>query len=518
MKPASILKALIPILMTLMILSCSQGTAMKAPGTGHVRLTTAIGKSLSVTDAGGIDHYEYSAHPQFSLNGDYVLYGETDWKEVGGDSGSSEIIGPFTQGYWKFGVRAIVESGEPMWEGSGEGYIAESSLSVIPITMHRAEGVGTVLFEIDIPETAAGMPDPIIAFDEAPATISWTHIGTGEGTISYRGTLNDIPAGWHSLTVRFIEGNVEIGDAMAIQIVPGATVTLRGRFEIGTYDEPYFTIDSPTAARGEIRMSGSGNRITNDSMEKGETHTYAYALTSGRKNVTVNWYVNGEKKNEGATFAFTPEANGTYEIAAISRYYAESVLGGAWIEESTSASITVIVHPEISTLTWKSGMMTTIQRLPYETVLTVGAPIREGYEFSHWAVTGGLSGNISSGYTFTVSKPSYTFEAVWNEKPSVKLELSSSNRLAFNATSATTIPSEGIQAKLTSASSYAAKDITIRWFLDNREVFWICDRGDGTFRIPGSAEAGITPGKYPLTAQAEFNGMSVSARMNVTWQ
>lgn len=519
MKPVKALLAPILLLTMLIAVSCTQPSTMKEPGVGHVRLTTTEEKGLEVLDAGGIDHYEYEAHPRFSLEEGFRLYGETDWKELGADTGSSEIIGPFTQGYWVFGLRALVPSGEVMWEGTGEGYISESSLSVIPVTMHRVPGEGEVLFEIDIPESTSSMPNPVVKFDETTASIAWTKTGAGTGTISYSGTISGVAAGWHSVSVRFTSGKVEAGDAMAVQVIPGVTVIIRGKFEVGEYEKPYLTIDSPSAARGEIRMSGGTTKVTTDTMEMGETHTYAYAITEGRTSVTTKWYVNGEEKGSGNSFAFTPEANGTYEIAALSRYYAESSLGGTWIEETTSASITVLVHPEMSTLTWNSGTVTTRQSLPYDTVLTVGAPSREGYEFSHWTVTGGMSGNVTAGTKINITKPAYNFTAVWNEKPAVRLELSSALRLTYASSTATTIPATGILGKLTSSSTtYTASKVAVRWFVDGKEVFWICDRGDGTYTIPGAEEAGLTPGKYPLAAQVDCGGTVTSCRMTVTWQ
>ena len=98
MKPVKALLASILLLAMSIVVSCTQPSAMKEPGVGNVRLTTTEEKGLDVLDAGGIDHYEYEAHPRFALEEGFRLYGETDWKELGADTGSSEIIGPFTQG------------------------------------------------------------------------------------------------------------------------------------------------------------------------------------------------------------------------------------------------------------------------------------------------------------------------------------------------------------------------------------------------------------------------------------
>ena len=506
------------VLASLLAVSCTQVSDVPAPGCGSVRLSTAEEKELEVLDAGGIDHYEYEAHPQFTLLDGQYLTGETGWKTLEADEGSSEIIGPFTQGSWRFGLRAVTPLGETIWEGAGEGYISESSLSVIPITMHRVEGSGTIVLELEIPESNSSMPNPTVTLDGAAVSITWNKNNAGSGTLSYTGSISNVSAGWHEVVVRFVSGSVEAGDAKAVQVLPSGTVILRGAFEVGEYEEPHLKIDAPLAARSEIRLNGGTVGITSDTMKKGETHTYKYVFTEGRSNATIKWYVNGTESGTGATFAFTPDFNGIYEITALSRYYAKSALGGTWIEESASASTTVLVYPEMCLITWNNGTTIPRQRLPLETVLTVGAPTREGYTFSHWAVTGGYTGNVSLGASFTLTKTAYTFTAVWNENPSIKLALSSGLVLSFGSGSATAVPAEGVLGAITSASStYPASSLAVRWFLDGKEIFWICDKGGGKYSIPGATEAGIEPGSYPFEARVTCGTKTTSCATTVTW-
>ena len=506
------------VLASLLAVSCTESSNVPAPGCGSVRLSTVEEKELEVIDAGGIDHYEYEAHPLFTLQDGQYLIGETGWKTLEADEGSSEIIGPFTQGSWRFGLRAVTPLGDTIWEGSAVGYISESSLSVIPITMHRVEGTGNIVLELALPESSSSMPNPTVTIDGAAASITWNRNNAGSGTLSYTGIISGVSAGWHEVIVRFVSGSVETGDAKTVQVIPSGTVIIRGSFEVGEYEEPHLKIDAPMAARGEIRLNGSTAGITTDTMKKGETHTYKYTFTEGRNNATIKWYVNGIESGNGETFAFTPASNGIYEIAALSRYYAKSALGGTWIEESASASTTVLVQPEMCLITWNNGTTITRQRLPLETVLTVGAPTREGYTFSHWAVTEGYTGNVASGASFTLDKTAYTFTAVWNENPSIRLALSSGLVLSFGTGSTTRVPSEGVLGTITSASSaYPASNLAIRWFLDGKEIFWICDKGGGKYSIPGATEAGIEPGSYPFEARVTCGTKTTSCATTITW-
>lgn len=532
MKRAIKAMTVLILITALLTVSCTQNPPASEPGCGSVRLSTATEKGLDILDAGGIDHYEYEAHPRFTLEGGQYLKGETNWKTLEADENSSEIIGPFTQGYWKFGLRALAPLGETIWEGEGEGYVSETSLSVIPITMHRVEGSGTLVLELDIPESSASMPNPTVKVDNVTASITWTKTGTGTGTVSYKGSVADVSAGWHEVVIRFVSGSVEAGSATAVQMIPGNTVIIRGALEVGEYERPHLKIDAPTAARGEIRRNGETTGLVTDTMEKNETRTYRYAFTSGRSNATVTWYVNGEEAGAGATFTFAPKANGTYEIAGLSHYYAESTFGGTWIEESSSASITVLVHPEMSLITWKNGKIIdkstgvetneeriTRQRLPFNTEFTVGAPAREGYDFSHWSVTGGDKSVVYAGETFKVTEATYTFTSVWTQRPCIELSLSSGLVLTYSATSSSTIPVNGAIGRISSASSsYPATSLAVRWFLDGKEIFWICDKGNGTYSIPGAAEAKIEPGAYPLEARVQCGAKTTSCTTTVTWR
>lgn len=466
----------------ILLVSCTPSSL--SSGEGLVKLTTTTEKSIEVVDAGGIDHYEYKATPQFTLDSRYTLKGETDWKTISSSSGASEIIGPFSQGYWLFSLRALAPGGFTMWEGEGEGYIASSSLSVIPITMRRVAGTGSVEIILQVSEYQSNMPLPLITVDEVSVSdITWEIKGAGTGTLNYKTTITDLSAGWHTVAIKITSSTEDMGDAVAVEIMPGAIAIINGTLTSGEWLKPHLKIDAPQPSRGEIILASTNQKIETDVMETGETHTYTYKVTSGRESSEIKWYVNGNLFATGTSFMFTPEANGTYEIAALSRYYAVSSLGGNWIEESTSASLTVLVHPDLSTLTWNDGTKVTQQRLPYETVLTFTSPQREGKIFDYWNVSGGFTGKKYSGDTLELSSPAYTFMAVWNEKPSIELKLTqgANSTYIFDSTSTKefTVPLTGANIVVNSAATIRE----MRWFLDGIEIFWICDKGNNTYSI-----------------------------------
>lgn len=504
------MKALIIFVAIIALLVSCYAPSSLSSEEGLVKLTTATEKSIEVVDAGGIDYYEYKATPQFTLHSRYTLKGETDWKAIESSSGASEIIGPFSQGYWLFSLRALAPGGFTMWEGTGEGYISASSLSVIPITMHRVEGTGSAEIILQVAEYQLNMPIPSIIVDEvAISDIAWEIKGEGTGTLSYKATILNLSAGWHTVAIKIISSTENMGDAVAVEIMPGAIAIISGTLTPGEWLKPYLKLEAPQPTRGEIILASTAQRIETDVMETGETHTYTYKITSGRESPEIKWYVNGNLLATGSSFMFTPEANGTYEIAALSRYYAPSSLGGEWIEESTSASLTVLVHPDLSTLTWDDGTKTTQQRLPYETVLTLDSPQRDGKVFDYWNVSGGYFGKKYKGDTLELTSPAYTFVAVWDEKPSIKINLTQGTNSTyvfdFTSTKDFIVPHSGANILVNSATIIRE----MRWFLDGKEIFWICDKGDNTYSIPAENRKS---GTHILTARIGESQWNITIR------
>lgn len=492
--------------------SCDNTTA---DGVGFVRLVAVGNKSIDVIDSGRIEKYEYTAEPLFENK--EKIKGETDWLEVEANEQSSALIGPFTQGLWRFNLRALSLQGYVMWTGTGEGYIGASTDSIIPITMNRADGTGYINFRLTVPEYTSDISTPVIKIDDTAVTPVWTESGRGTGTIEFTATIGDIKVGWHSVTVQVTAGGTTVGEAAAVEISNGNYSFIKGSFAIGEYVEAYLKLDAPEAARSEIRNAG-GTAITSDDMKKGDSRTYTCALTSGRDAAAVNWYINGEYQRTGKTFTFTPTATGVFELSALSRYYAESTMGEGWIEESTSSSITVYVEPKLSTITWNTGDYTTRQYVAYNTVLSLNAPSRDGYIFKNWAVTGSKTATLKETDTLTVEGSAYTLTAVWEQKPLLKLKAIKVTNSTYNISqdtgSSSVIPDgEGLDVTLTGVTG-----LELRWFIDSKEVFWIMDKGDGSYTIPAKEKAGLLKGSYSVTVKGVKADIKYEGTFNLTWQ
>lgn len=501
--------ALALIVLIMLITSCAQpSNEGSVGGDGYIRLFVSEEKDLTILDAGGISRYQYKASPKFSYeNGEKISGVQTEWTTVAANSSSSEMIGPFSQGFWAFQLRAITAQEAFLWEGEGSGYIGASTVSVITIPLHRVPGRGKIQIELSISEFAENISDPIVTIDGKEQTVTWSKTGVGTGKIEYIGTFPDIEYGWHPVTIRVLSQDEVLGDAVAVEILPGETTFIRGNLEVGEYNEPTIKIEHPYATRSEIRIKGQTNAIITDSLDKDQIRTYTCALTTGRVGGETIWFLNGDKVGTGAEYKFVPKGNGTYELTALTRYYAKSSLGDLFIEETSSANVTIFVYPNMSALTWDTGELITRQRLPYDTILTIGAPSKEGYEFSHWAVTGGYTGNIKENESLTLSKPTYNFKAVWQPKPSIQIELTSAKKLLFKSGSTTEIPEEGVLGRLeVNANGVTAQSLALRWFLDGEEVFWVADRGNGTYKIPGATSAGISKGQHILMCQVNVGG------------
>ncbi len=503
------------VLLVICFVSCTAGQA-ELSDVGYVRFAVETPKELDVTDSGRIDHFEYMAEPQFETTAFAVSGVTEDWTIVDGDEDSSALIGPFTQGRWKFELHAVSRNGYVMWEGKGEGYINVSTDSVIPITLTRVAGEGYIDFRITVPEYTTTIKAPTITIDnKTVSNLVWEESGRGSGKIEFHAIASGISAGWHNVIVRVGDGGTTTGEAVAVEVSAGNYTFIKGECSIGEYTNAYLKIEAPAAARSEIRNS-SGKKILSDEMKYKESRTYTYALTNGKTAATVTWYVNGEEKGTGKTFTFTPQTSGIFELSALSRYYAESSVSSVWIEESTSSSITVYVEPKLSTITWNTGEIVTRQSVSYDTVLTIGAPIRDGYVFKYWKVTGSTSGTYYSGSTLTVNGTSYTFTAVWTAAPQFKLTANTTAGTLTEASGSTRkVPEEGLGVTCSKAGDY-------RWFVNGKEVFWILDKGDGLFEIPGKTEAGLVKGDYTVRVEGTIDVSGVKKKVvgtfTLTWE
>lgn len=87
-----------------------------------------------------------------------------------------------------------------------------------------------------------------------------------------------------------------------------------------------------------------------ESLELGKTYTFE--LSDEQDIDTVHWYVNGDRKSSGSSYAFTPETAGTYEVYASGESQGVSPEGTALIKATDTETAVIEVYdpksPEVS--------------------------------------------------------------------------------------------------------------------------------------------------------------------------
>lgn len=517
------------VVIILLFTSCSSPEA-SLQGEGFVKFVATEQKGLDVVDSGRIDHYEYTAVPLFEKK--ERLEGKAEkWTELEANEQSSEVIGPFTQGKWAFELRAMSVNGVMLWYGKTEYYINAAVSNIIPIELKRAEGTGFIEFRLNVPEYSTAIKAPIVTIDGVEKNITWEESGRGTGSIVYHSIISSVSVGWHSVTVRIADSGSSAGEAMAVEVSNGNYVFITGSFDPGKYTESYLHLDEPQPSRSEIKRNNKA--LTSDEIKRDESVTYTYSLLSGRNATEIIWFVNGEEVSKGKDYVFKPQKAGIYELSVIGRYYAKSTLGKNWIEESSSSSITVFVEPKMSVVTWVTGSVTTRQLVAYDTVLTLGSPKREGYEFNHWAVTGAYNGNLNQGDTLEIKGATYTLTAIWDEEPCLYLIVNKNWLLgSLNAdpvigtgdkSSFVVKENKPLRVALTIRQQVgnALKDLplneALRWFVNGKEVYYVVNKTEGIYEIPVATEGKIEKGTYPVTVKCTYKGEEKQGSFNLTW-
>lgn len=329
-------KVLLLLSVIVLLVSCDgQGFDMPG-GEGWIRITMAE-KHLEADTDSLLAYYEYKAEALFGLEGNHPLRGETDWRRVGAVDGESDMIGPFSQGYWRISIHACNRGGSILYTDVKEVYIAESHTAYIVFDATRGTSDGTVSVDISVPRTTAGT-GLSVSFNDGVAAhgrtvTSWTMTQT-ETETRYTGSV-DLPAGSY-VAVFSVPG---AGEAISVEVLAGETAHVTGTLYPSAYPEGNLTVVTPDESRAHITASGHWIEVG---------HGLALTLVRDKGSfTTADWYVNGEKKGTGMSWTFTPDEPGIYEIVAfvytrLSQTNQGNSTGAVvFYETSTSASFTV---------------------------------------------------------------------------------------------------------------------------------------------------------------------------------
>ena len=171
----------------------------------------------------------------------------TDLKISAGDNGGRDNvdIGWFTQGKWKFSVKAKNADGDTLYFGGWEGYLSASGTNSITVSMEEnAEDVGYLIF--DAASMKVPLPRIVISytkvFNGSGEQILLDTAGDGKGLVissddtgysTYRTDRLTLPAGAYWLKVQLWSGDdLFSGEVLDTYIVPKKETTISGVFTI----------------------------------------------------------------------------------------------------------------------------------------------------------------------------------------------------------------------------------------------------------------------------------------------
>ena len=329
-------RLLLALLAIALLVSCDGQSPVASSGEGWLLFGVQEKRLESDTDS-QLSYYEYKATPLFELSEGTPLRGETDWKKVGAKDGESDLVGPFTQGYWRIAIRACNRGGSVLYTDQKDVYIAESRTAYIVFNATRGTADGYVSVNITVPRTTAGTGLTVTFNDGVAAhsktVTSWTMTQTDAET-TYTGTVS-LAAGSY-VAVFTVPG---AGEAISTEVLAGETAHITGTIYPSAYAAGTLTVVTPDESRAHITASDHW-------VEVGK----GLALTLVRDKgsfTTADWYVNGEKKGTGMSWTFTPDEPGIYEVVAfvytrLSQTNTGNGTGAVvFYETSTSASWTV---------------------------------------------------------------------------------------------------------------------------------------------------------------------------------
>lgn len=296
---------------------------------GYVCFGKANEKALvSDTDA-RLYKIQYKATALFELKDDHPLQGQTtDWVTIGvNDSGYTNKTGPFTQGYWKFEIKALNRSDVVLYIDTQDVYVKAGKELIVEFDPQRAEGEGAISVDIYIPNSGQVVEGNLTAVfdsgDKSPFTVSdWT-ITQDENV--YR-VQKELTAKAGSYTVTFLNGNLA-GESVGTEVLASETAHITGWLYPSLYKDTDLDVTWPVSR--VISISGK------TTVKKNTSTTLSVTVPNEH---TATWYVNGESKGAGSSFSFSQSEPGLYEVVCVS--YKKNTY-----EESVSGCITIRVTP-----------------------------------------------------------------------------------------------------------------------------------------------------------------------------
>lgn len=295
-----------------LFLSCSDDNSEALLG----RLSISVkdddsSKALKVEGGGilSVSSFEYFAIPQFD---GMRIIGQAGSENPDGtylyvplsgfNSGETKTIGPFTQGLWLFGIKALDATGNLIAQSKPvKTYINASENNMLVFTLNTvSEGSGNVIMEISANKVSenGGMlkveyckiANGIAgAYIQVPET-SITSISTSE-TSSFSLDFEDLISGLYFVRIGYYDEVLIGGETVAFMVNEDKTVSISGKIENGVYAYAGIKVKNIVGIIGTL----SCDNIISGVCPAGSDMKFIWTPGSESAEITgYSWFINGQ--------------------------------------------------------------------------------------------------------------------------------------------------------------------------------------------------------------------------------
>lgn len=310
------------ILLLLLVTSCESEVIPYKEELIKVSFLQVEEKTLEATIDTEPAKYTYTAEALFTLSDGSFVYGDTNGKEVLIGEKGDEMVGPFTQGKWRFHVYAYNKDGALIRDGETDIYLRKDEktylYNVVTINIKHTElRSGGVHFSfkatrIDKTDSASLRVEvtPIRQGEMKAARVFYSNSKTEtEETFDFK--LTGLQSGIWEFWLEIYDGKTKLGGSMVSTYILGnGTTEVRGEIYPSEWLVAGFYITMPQQVEGTI---GKGDTISPG------------AVTFNWKNWKAvpskyEWFVNGVLISSGKTltsFTYDFTAPGIYSVTCV---------------------------------------------------------------------------------------------------------------------------------------------------------------------------------------------------------
>ena len=339
------------ILLTAFLVSCESEVIPYKEELINVSFARIEEKTLEATIDTEPAKYTYTAEALFTLSDGSFVYGDTNGEEVLIGAKGDEMVGPFTQGKWRFHVYAYNKDGALIRDGETDVYLKKDEktylYNVVTVNIKHTElRSGSVHFSFKATRVDSS--------DSIPLRVEVTPVRQGEmkaARVFYSNskteteeffdfTLTGLQSGIWEFWLEIFDGKTKLGGSMVSTYILGnGTTEVTGEIYPSEWLVAGFNITMPRQVEGTI---GKG-----DTISPGE-------VTFKWKNWKVEpskyeWFVNGVLIESGDTltsFTYNFTAAGIYSVTCVA-YDSENM------EMGSSTCTMTVETPETPKATFK---------------------------------------------------------------------------------------------------------------------------------------------------------------------